>query len=263
MTVAKLDYCILHLTKVEFDGSLVLNDDLFLVVENLLCNSVRSEGFLVASKINLRLLENPAVVVEQTFCLLQLRLVGTWIDVNQRVAFVYDLSLGIMHCKDLTAHLAEDVYRGNWRYRSESINIDAHIALICCADANDDGMVCFIGSYRISLVLELSRSHRKGDAEHHDGNQTNGPYALLFGSAALATWAGCSSLGCEILTSVSSRYGVICNLPGRDSDASVRAPLASETGIEAPHRIDRKQPSSDLHEAPGISIVRRATVQCC
>jgi len=52
------------LTKVEFDGSLVLNHDLFLVVENLLCDSVRSEGLLVASKINLRLAQNSAVVIQ-------------------------------------------------------------------------------------------------------------------------------------------------------------------------------------------------------
>src|SRR5580700_4629871 len=63
VTVAKLDLCILHLTKVVFDGSFILNHDLFLVVENLLCNRVRSEGLPVASKINLRLFENSAVVV--------------------------------------------------------------------------------------------------------------------------------------------------------------------------------------------------------
>jgi hypothetical protein len=58
-----VDLRILHLTKVEFDGSLILNHDLLLAVENLLCNSVRSEGLPGAVKINLRLLENAAVVV--------------------------------------------------------------------------------------------------------------------------------------------------------------------------------------------------------
>src|ERR1700730_5045552 len=57
--------------------------------------------------------------------------------------------------------------------------------------------------------------------------------------APLATWAGCARPGCETLSSVSSRYGVICCLPGRHSNASVCAPLASETEIGAPHRTYR------------------------
>src|SRR6267154_2683899 len=169
VTVAKLDHCILHLTKVEFDGSLVLNHDLFLVVENLLCDSVRSEGLLVASKIDLRLAQNSAVVIQETFCLLQLCLVGTRINIDQRVAFLYHLPLGIVHCKDLTAHLAEHVYRRNWRYCAEGIDVHAHIASIGCAGANDDGMARFKGGFGISLVPELLGSRRKGDAEHHDG----------------------------------------------------------------------------------------------
>src|SRR5260370_17411520 len=72
VTVAKLGLGKLHLTKVEFDGSLVLNRNLLLVVENLLGNGIRSEGLPVAGKINLRLLQNPAVVIESPFCLFQL-----------------------------------------------------------------------------------------------------------------------------------------------------------------------------------------------
>src|SRR6267154_6617386 len=57
--------------------------------------------------------------------------------------------------------------------------------------------------------------------------------------APFATWAGCASPGCEILSSVSSRDGIICHLPERYSDASVRAPRASETGVRARHSIYR------------------------
>jgi hypothetical protein len=91
---------------------------------------------------------------------------------------VYDLPLGIVHCKELTAHLAEDVYRRNWRYCAEGVDIRAHIPSISCTAANDDGMACFIGGCGIFLVLELFRTRHKGDAEHHDGNQTNDPHPL-------------------------------------------------------------------------------------
>src|SRR5258708_5485932 len=54
-----------------------------------------------------------------------------------------------------------------------------------------------------------------------------------------ATRPGRASPGCEIRSSVSSRDGIICHLPGRYSDASVRAPRASETGIPAQYGIYR------------------------
>src|ERR1700739_4966460 len=55
--------------------------------------------------------------------------------------------------------------------------------------------------------------------------------------APLATPPGRASPGCAILSSVFSRDGIICHLAGRYSDASVRAPRASEIGIRAQHSI--------------------------
>src|ERR1700730_11322095 len=72
--------------------------------------------------------------------------------------------------------------------------------------------------------------------------------------APFAARAGCASTGCEILPSVSSTYGII-GISRQISDASVRAPLTSETGIGAPH--------NDFHRASAVSILRRATAQCC
>jgi hypothetical protein len=48
------------LTEIVFDSTLVLNDGLLLIIENLLCNSVRSERLPITGKINLRLFENSA-----------------------------------------------------------------------------------------------------------------------------------------------------------------------------------------------------------
>src|SRR5258706_5911113 len=227
VTVTKLDLGKLHLAKVEFDGSLVLNHNLLLVVENLLCDGIRSEGIVVAGKINFRLLQTPAVVIEQAFGLLQLCPVGTRIDVDERIALVYGLPLAIMHGKDLTTHLAEDVYRRNWRHRTESIDIDTHIPSICCSGVNDYRIVCFAGSRGITLVF--SRPHRKGDAQHQDGNQTNGPHPLDFGTAL-------------------SNHGRLRNSNFRDPFFGV---------------FEISSQFADLHEAPVASIVRSATAPRC
>ena len=64
MAIAKLGLGILHLTKIEFNSSLILNDGLLLIVENLLRNSVRGECLPVASKINLSLFEDSAIMVQ-------------------------------------------------------------------------------------------------------------------------------------------------------------------------------------------------------
>jgi hypothetical protein len=55
----------------------------------------------------------------------------------------------------------------------------------------------------------LSRPHRKGDAQHQDSKRQMA-HILLDLEARFATWAGCTSPGCEILSSVSLRYGLIC-----------------------------------------------------
>jgi hypothetical protein len=64
VAIAKLGLGILHLTKIEFNGSLILNDGLLLIVENLFGNSVRGECLTVASKINLSLFEDSAIMVQ-------------------------------------------------------------------------------------------------------------------------------------------------------------------------------------------------------
>ena len=64
LSVAKLGLGILHLTKIELNSSLFLNDGLLLIIENLFCNSVRGECLTVTCKINLRLFKHSAIVVK-------------------------------------------------------------------------------------------------------------------------------------------------------------------------------------------------------
>ena len=97
MAVAELDLGVPHLAKVEFHRSLVLDNPLLLIVEHLFGNCVGNKRLLIACEIDFCLSEHCFIVLKQTFCLLQLRLVRTWIEVNERVAFVYDLSFVVVH----------------------------------------------------------------------------------------------------------------------------------------------------------------------
>jgi hypothetical protein len=103
--------------------------------------------------------------------------------------------------------VAEDVNRRNWRYRTQRINIDAHITAICCAGVNDDGMVCFTANRRVFFVLSRPPARETPSTRIPSRQMAR----ILFDlEARFATWAGCASPGCEILSSVSLTYGLIC-----------------------------------------------------
>jgi hypothetical protein len=110
VTVAQLDGCVLYLTHVEFDSSLILNYGLLLVIEDLLSNGMLCKGFSISSKINLGLLQDATIMIEQPLSLLQLGSEGSRVDINQWVVFLNQLALAVMHGNDLTCDLAEDVY---------------------------------------------------------------------------------------------------------------------------------------------------------
>src|SRR5580704_9572416 len=128
-----------------------------------------------------------------------------------------------MHSEDLPTHLAEDVYRRNWRHCTESVDIDAHIPSVCGAGVNDYRIVCFTRSRGITLWL--LRPQGKEGPKHRDGNQTNGPHLLGFGNAL-------------------SNHGWLRKSRFRDLLFGV---------------FEISSQFADLHEAPVASIVRRAT----
>jgi len=173
---------------------------------------------------------------------------------------VYDLPLRIMALQDLTTHLAEHgcIVEIGVTVR-ESIDIHALFAAIGYAGRMMTEWACFIGGCGIPLCLSFSDRDRKGDARAPRRNQTTThlPFDL---EAPFATSPGRASSGCSILSSVSSRDGIICHLPGRYSDASVRAPpRASETGVRAQHSILARATHLLTFMSLPVSIVRRAT----
>ncbi len=67
---------------------------LFLIIQNLLCDGVARPGGVVTVKIHLRLSEHILILLKCALGLQERGLIGTRVDVNQRVALTHTLTLG-------------------------------------------------------------------------------------------------------------------------------------------------------------------------
>ena len=81
-----LNLVILHRSLIVFYRALVLQHELFLVIQDLLCNGVARPRGAVAFKVHLRLGEHILVSLQRPLRLQERRAVRTRIDVNQRIA---------------------------------------------------------------------------------------------------------------------------------------------------------------------------------
>ncbi len=93
MAVVDLNLVKLHRSLVVFYRALVLQHKLFLVVQDLLRNGVARPRGAVAFKVHLRLGEHILVSLQRPLRLQKRRAVRTRIDVDQRIALLYPLTL--------------------------------------------------------------------------------------------------------------------------------------------------------------------------
>jgi hypothetical protein len=101
-----LDLIVLHRSLVVLYRALVLEHELFLVVQDLLCNGVARARGTVASQVHLGLRQHIFVSLQRPLRLQQHGAVGTRIDIHQRIALLYDLTLLIVDGHDQPGHLA-------------------------------------------------------------------------------------------------------------------------------------------------------------
>ena len=88
MAETHLHLVVLHGALVVFHRSLILQHQLFLVFQRLPRNGVFGPGILIALQVHLRFGQQVLVALQRALRLLQLRLVGPGIDIDQRIAFM-------------------------------------------------------------------------------------------------------------------------------------------------------------------------------
>ena len=128
VTVSHLHLVILHGAFVVLHRALVLEHDLFLVFERLSRDRILSPGVLIARLVHLRLGKQALVAIERPLRLLELRLIGPVVDIDERVAFVYELAFTIVNRSDHTSDLCRDVVCISRRHRADGVEIDADAA---------------------------------------------------------------------------------------------------------------------------------------
>ena len=88
MAEVDLHLVVLHRALIVLDRALVLQHQLFLVVQDLLGDGVAPPGGAVALEVHLRLREHILVALQRPLRLQQRGAVGTRIDIDQRIALL-------------------------------------------------------------------------------------------------------------------------------------------------------------------------------
>ena len=108
--------------------ALVLGHKFLLVIQDLLCDGVAVPCRAVTSQIHAGLREDIFVSLQRPLRLQKRCAVGTRIDVNQRIALIYSLTLLVVDVNDQAIHLAGNgigIDRGDG---ADGVQVDADIA---------------------------------------------------------------------------------------------------------------------------------------
>ena len=109
MAVFELNLVILHGALIVLYSALILEHDLFLIVEQLLVDGILRPCIAIAVHIHLGLGKNVGISLQRALGFEQLRLVGAGIDVDQRIAFLDELPFCVMYRGEDAAGLRGDV----------------------------------------------------------------------------------------------------------------------------------------------------------
>ena len=138
MAVVDLDLVELHRSLVVFYRALLLQHELFLVIHDLLCNGVACPRCTVAFKVHPCLGEQILVSLQGPLRLQERCAVRAGIDVDQRIAFTYPLTLLVLHGDDEAVHLTGNqigIGRGD---RADCVKVDADVAFSSRRARNGD-----------------------------------------------------------------------------------------------------------------------------
>ena len=128
--ILDLNLVILHRSLVVFYGALVLQHQLFLVIQDLLCDGVARPRGTVAFKVHLCLREHILVSLQRALRLQKRGAVRTRIDVNQRIALLYQLPSCIVHGDDQAIHLAGNRIGIDRSDSADGVKVNADVAFL-------------------------------------------------------------------------------------------------------------------------------------
>lgn len=194
MTIGKLHLVEIERSLIRPNQSLVLRDNLFLIVKLLLRNGLALPGLLVAIQIHSGLRQQVGVAFKRTLSRLNLRRILARINFDQRIALLDRLTFPVMHLCNDTSHLVINrggIHRGDGANR---IPIDTDIPLF--SGGNSQGhcttktaATTAAGSRGFGGVVMVSQNDHKDDRKHHQ-QQNPKPLAPLAGRFRSVTGRG-------------------------------------------------------------------------
>ena len=128
MAINQIYFRVLHLALVILDGSFVLEDSLFLVVDLLFGDGVLRKCGLIPAQVDLSFIQQGLIVSQLSFDLSQLSLIGPRIDIQQRIALMNQLAFTIVDVNDLSLHAAGDGVGVDGSDGAEGVDIYADVS---------------------------------------------------------------------------------------------------------------------------------------
>ncbi len=129
MTVTELYPVIVDRALIVLHRALVLQQDLFLVVEQLFWDSIARPRRAIAVQIHLRLRQHICVVLQCALGLHQLRLIGSRIDVDQRLSLANRLPFAKVNRSQNAAGLRNDGSGIDRSHRADRFKVNADVSL--------------------------------------------------------------------------------------------------------------------------------------
>src|SRR5258708_39492559 len=130
MTIVDLNLIKLNQALVEFYCALLLQNELFLIIQSLFRYSSPCPRLAIPLGVHLPLCQKAFISVEGSLSLQQSRAIGAIVNINQRVAFANNLPLFVVHCSDDSVDLAGDGGGVNRSDGANRIEINSDIAFL-------------------------------------------------------------------------------------------------------------------------------------
>jgi len=152
VAVFDLHLIVLHGPLVILYRALILQDNFFLIVQELLLDGIAGPRGAVAFHIHLRLCEYVLIALQRALRLQEIRLILARIDVDQRIALADHLPFFKVHGYNQAVNLAGNGVGIDRGYGSDFVKVNADVALGGCDRGDCDFGRCGRGLLRFLVV---------------------------------------------------------------------------------------------------------------
>ena len=192
MAEGDLHFVVLHRAFIDLDRSLVLQHDLFLIVERLLGNAVFRPRIAITLQVHLGLFQDVGVAFKRPLSLHELRLEGPRIDVDQRLALANQLAFRVVDLAHQSRDFTGNRVGINRSDRANRIQIHADVSLLRGCGRKGDGTAESAprrsGALAVAVMTQHQPKNNPENQQDRDPHERPLPLGLVRIGLAGGSW---------------------------------------------------------------------------